>query len=193
VILKLLSENDGSLSGLLAAWRLSGERRFCVATMLKSQFVAFFGICLLHIFVYLSEKTCLSFLWCLAKTAGKGLWKLVTIVVPSAVCPGGPLRFGETESFGGTMVKKIKPAAPTWRKWKEARRIVLERDNYTCQGCGVKQSKKLRLTIHHTHYHPTTCEEHLEFRFDPSKLISLCEECRDKQHREEKQEGNAPI
>jgi len=52
------------------------------------------------------------------------------------------------------------------RKLKEA---IKERDNHTCQLCGIKQNK--RLQVHHIHYKKEDCEP---------DLIALCVRCNPK-------------
>jgi 5-methylcytosine-specific restriction endonuclease McrA len=58
------------------------------------------------------------------------------------------------------------------KKWKEVRKIVLKRDNYTCRQCGIKvHSGNAR--IHHLSYYDY---------FNPDNLITLCSECHTECH-----------
>lgn len=57
--------------------------------------------------------------------------------------------------------------------WNEKRKLVLARDNYTCQSCGCKDKS---LSVHHLSgynkipYESTNC------------LVALCQDCHTKQH-----------
>lgn len=55
------------------------------------------------------------------------------------------------------------------------RKVILKRDNYTCQDCNISNKK---LTIHHikeSHKHP-------ELKFKRSNLITLCQRCHSLRH-----------
>lgn len=72
--------------------------------------------------------------------------------------------------------------------WTEIRKIVLERDNYTCKHCGCKDNElrtsatnnvfKASLQVAHLDHDP----ENWEVSFD--RLISLCQQCHLKNDRE---------
>lgn len=55
--------------------------------------------------------------------------------------------------------------------WKKKRAIILDRDNYTCQGCLSRPATD----VHHRTYEHVT----REFAFE---LISLCESCHERLH-----------
>lgn len=58
-------------------------------------------------------------------------------------------------------------------KWKKIRKIVMERDYFTCQMCGSKE----HLTVHHkTYVHHGDEENHL------GDLITWCDTCHKKFH-----------
>jgi 5-methylcytosine-specific restriction endonuclease McrA len=59
-------------------------------------------------------------------------------------------------------------------KWKEKRKLVLERDRYICQGCGVAAANQ----VHHLTYTHVTDE--LLFQ-----LVSVCQDCHLKIHNKE--------
>lgn len=56
---------------------------------------------------------------------------------------------------------------------KNWRRAVYQRDNYTCQSCGVKGSRKHRLNAHHI----KPFAKYPELRFEVSNGITRCEDC----------------
>ena len=57
-------------------------------------------------------------------------------------------------------------------EYKEWRRKVFKRDDYTCQGCG-KRGNKSYLTAHHI----KSFAKYPKLRFEVSNGITLCEEC----------------
>lgn len=76
--------------------------------------------------------------------------------------------------------KFIQPKLPNHRpkitkqlkRYKKFRTLVIRRDNYTCQVCGNKKSKR-SLTVHHIdgyRYNP-------EWRLYLGNAITLCHEC----------------
>lgn len=66
------------------------------------------------------------------------------------------------------------------KKYKEWRKAVFERDNYTCQMCGVKNKKGLGKTVilHADHIKPFAY--YPELRFDINNGRTLCEDCHKK-------------
>jgi 5-methylcytosine-specific restriction endonuclease McrA len=55
--------------------------------------------------------------------------------------------------------------------WQRKRFVVLRRDNWTCQYCGVKATE-----VHHKRYAKNIGREPIKW------LVSLCRECHKKQH-----------
>ena len=64
-----------------------------------------------------------------------------------------------------------------WR-WKERRREILERDDYTCQRCYADRSDDVMLNVHHRYY----IEGHKPWEYPDDALVTLCEECHRKEH-----------
>jgi 5-methylcytosine-specific restriction endonuclease McrA len=62
--------------------------------------------------------------------------------------------------------------------WKRRRTEVLERDEWTCQGCG-RHKNDLGYTprVHHIQPFSSFSEDQLEVAHDPSNLVALCEQC----------------
>lgn len=82
----------------------------------------------------------------------------------------------------GNLNPNWKGGVSYWRKefynsipYKEFRRAVLLRDNYTCQKCG---SKKRCLHVHHIE----SFSEHPDLRLDSSNGITLCFNCHMEEH-----------
>lgn len=61
-----------------------------------------------------------------------------------------------------------------YRNWRIK---CLERDNWTCQFCGVKCHIGLGKTIYLAVHHIKSWKNYPEFRFDIDNGITLCEEC----------------
>lgn len=61
--------------------------------------------------------------------------------------------------------------------WQKRRLEIMNRDNFTCQICG---NNKETLHVHHTIYIPG---RHI-WEYDDYQLITLCESCHDKEHKE---------
>ena len=60
-------------------------------------------------------------------------------------------------------------------RWKEVQSLILERDNYKCQECGI-ESKNLH--VHHKIY----IENRMAWDYHHLLLITLCPECHKKVH-----------
>ena len=82
-----------------------------------------------------------------------------------------------------------------WLRSRE-RAAALKRDEYTCQGCGGKQSrakgKEFYVEVHHRkgvcNWELITDEVYKHLLCDPSKLVTLCKEC----HKQAELDGNDP-
>jgi len=59
------------------------------------------------------------------------------------------------------------------QEWQKKRKLVLERANHTCEGCGINSAEK----VHHLTYR----HKGHEFLFE---LIAVCNECHDRIHEE---------
>lgn len=67
------------------------------------------------------------------------------------------------------------------KKWKQKKERILSRDNHRCQICG----STVGLVVHHKQYHVTpTGEKYLPWMYDDRFLVTLCERCHNKGHRE---------
>lgn len=75
----------------------------------------------------------------------------------------------------------MKEATDSWAdqykhpKWQKKRLEVLERDEYTCQRCGDKEST---LHVHHTFYEKGS----KMWECNKSSLITLCNDCHRRAH-----------
>ena len=82
-------------------------------------------------------------------------------------------RFGEeNHNWQGGITSENHQARNT-QDLKSWRRAVYQRDNFTCQRCGVKGSRKHRLNAHHIKAFAT----HIELRFEVNNGITLCKNC----------------
>lgn len=59
------------------------------------------------------------------------------------------------------------------KKWKDLRKLVFERDSYTCQHCGVRGGK-----LHPHHIKPKILFPELVFQLQ--NIVTLCESCHKK-------------
>lgn len=66
---------------------------------------------------------------------------------------------------------------PEYRRMKK---IVRERDDFTCQCCGYRNTKKVNhgLEVHHIFGY----KDHLDYRTEDSNCITLCNDCHKKYH-----------
>ena len=64
-----------------------------------------------------------------------------------------------------------------WR-WEERRLELLDRDNYECQCCGATADEAL-LQVHHRYYE----EGLLPWDYPDAALVTLCEDCHKRLHR----------
>lgn len=83
-------------------------------------------------------------------------------------------------SIGGNMTEVEKAVFYTSRKWKNFRKRVMIRDEYTCQRC----KRYGRVTPAREVHHIKHLEDFPELAFDPSNCISLCKACHNMQHPE---------
>lgn len=72
------------------------------------------------------------------------------------------------------MTKKEYDKALKSPQWKAKRKVILERDNYTCTKCGCKD----KLQVHHTYY----LRDKMPWQVPDSCLITLCRSCHKKEH-----------
>lgn len=87
------------------------------------------------------------------------------------VSTDGGLHQQEYSEFLGAVTMRDYPADDEWQEMREA---VLERDDYTCQGCGTDVERDA--PIHHIV--PLGCGGTNTYR----NLITLCEKCHGKIH-----------
>lgn len=80
---------------------------------------------------------------------------------------------GKTEEY-----RKLKNSI----HWKNWRRAVFERDDYTCQDCGVRNKKGIGKTIQLHPHHIKLQSSHPKLRFAVSNGITLCSDCHNKRH-----------
>jgi len=66
-------------------------------------------------------------------------------------------------------------------KFKEWRKKVFERDNWTCQKCGRRTKIGIRITLHPHHIKPLAKYPRLVYKVDNG--ITLCKECHLKEHK----------
>ncbi len=65
-------------------------------------------------------------------------------------------------------------------RWYEKRMEIIERDNYTCQRCGIEASDGVLLNVHHKYY----AKNKLPWEYPNDALITLCDNCHKIVHRE---------
>ena len=77
-----------------------------------------------------------------------------------------------------------------WMRSRE-RGAALKRDGYRCQGCGVKKStakgREVKVIVHHidgVRWQGTFHEAAGDMFCDPSRLMTLCPDCHEKEHHE---------
>lgn len=66
------------------------------------------------------------------------------------------------------------------KKWESMRKRILVRDGYMCMNCKRYGRRRQATTVHHIKHY----DEYPELALDPSNLISLCNECHNKEHPE---------
>jgi 5-methylcytosine-specific restriction endonuclease McrA len=80
---------------------------------------------------------------------------------------------GKTEEY-----RKLKNSI----EWKNWRRAVFERDDYTCQDCGIRNEKGLGRTIQMHPHHLKLQSKFPKLRFVISNGITLCNDCHGIRH-----------
>lgn len=92
---------------------------------------------------------------------------------------GQPGRFCSPRCNGAW--RRTLPRKSTSRNsaaYKEWRAAVYRRDNYTCQRCGERSTRKNRLHAHHIKY----WADYPELRFEVSNGLLLCGSCHAREH-----------
>ena len=69
--------------------------------------------------------------------------------------------------------RKANNSRSSEKMYRNTRKLVLKRDDYTCQCCGKKNKKGMR--VHHLNSFST----HKNERYDLNNLITLCDHCHD--------------
>lgn len=66
-------------------------------------------------------------------------------------------------------------------RWKEKRKIILERDGYKCTICGTSEGK---LQVHHKQYHfIRRLQRHVDpWDYEEKLMVTLCESCHNRGH-----------
>lgn len=87
--------------------------------------------------------------------------------------PGGSHHWNWKDGISKQRDKEYKSS-----EYLAFRKAVLVRDDYTCQGCGIRNGfgKNVRLEVHHI----KSYGEHPELRFDVNNGITLCRSCHNK-------------
>ncbi len=84
---------------------------------------------------------------------------------------------GSNWKGGITKANRVARASAAFRDWRKA---VFERDNYTCQHCESHTGGGHRVTLHPHHIKPFAT--HYDVRFKASNGITLCKPCHDLVH-----------
>ena len=82
---------------------------------------------------------------------------------------------GETCGLWKGGITPLNRAIRTSTEYIEWRVSVFERDDYTCQGCGAKSQKGVKVILHAHHIKPFYL--YPELRFDINNGLTLCEPC----------------
>ena len=73
-----------------------------------------------------------------------------------------------------TLLRKRKE----FKHWREA---VYKRDHWTCQDCGAKSKKGVRVILHP--HHIKLLSTHPEKAYDVKNGVTLCSKCHQKRHK----------
>ena len=97
------------------------------------------------------------------------------------------------KKLASTPRSKVKNAIrQLWLRSRE-RAAAIKRDKYTCQKCGVKQSKakgkEQRVEVHHKHLGIQNWDKIIDLIFEeilvhPDELETICPECHQLEHKE---------
>ena len=137
--------------------------------------------------------------WC-----GKEFWEYKSFlknrkrVFCSRECRGkyqSEIQRGRENPMWKNGISKLSHSIRSSKKWKEWRRAVFERDNYTCQFCGARSSKGKRVILYPDHITPfieilngneietfgeaMDCDE----LWDIDNGRTLCKKCHKERHR----------
>ncbi len=102
--------------------------------------------------------------------------------------------YPRSQEFRDKISKKFRDAGhPRWKggimkgrkdrnltEYKNWRKTVFERDNYTCQNCGIKNCKGLGKSISLNAHHIKSWTKFPELRYKVENGTTLCETCHDK-------------
>ena len=93
----------------------------------------------------------------------------------AAVNPDGEVQvwWGRNATPPWERTVKQQRSSPQYQIWREA---VFERDDYTCQTCGVRDGE---LNAHHV----KRFADHPELRFDVDNGVTLCVQCHKQEHK----------
>lgn len=80
---------------------------------------------------------------------------------------------------GLTSLNTLQRSQMITRKWS---RLVKERDNFTCQKCGIRSHKGLGKAVILNSHHKKAWKDHPELRWDVSNGITLCKDCHKQEH-----------
>lgn len=75
---------------------------------------------------------------------------------------------------------EVNPPTRNDPEYRRMKKRVRERDNFTCQCCGYRNTKKVNhgLEVHHIYGY----KDHLDYRVEDSNCITLCNDCHKKYH-----------
>ncbi len=93
---------------------------------------------------------------------------------------GASLKTGENSPSWKGGISFLKKRIRKTIEWKEWRRRVFERDNYTCQMCGIRSSKERWAEIHP--HHIKSYSKYPDLRFDINNGQTLCSKCHHQLH-----------
>lgn len=89
----------------------------------------------------------------------------------------GVLRGDKSPNWKGGLTSKNALIRKS-KEYKQWRKFVFERDNYTCKECGAKSQTDCAVYLEAHHIKPFAI--FIDLRFDINNGITLCEKCHDK-------------